>query len=85
MSEGLAPVVRLGHDLVRNFENLPPDKAAVELATHIKKFWEPRMRADLVARVRHGESDLPPLLVLAAQDLVNDEVDQAEVKEPSGG
>ena len=85
MSEGVAPVVRLGQDLVRNFENLPPEKAAVELATHIKKFWEPRMRADLVDRVRRGEPTLPPLLVRAAEDLVDDDVDEAEVRQPSGG
>ncbi|MFQ6172650.1 formate dehydrogenase subunit delta [Oryzobacter sp. R7] len=85
MSEGLPPVVRLGYDLVRNFEHLPPEKAAVELATHIRKFWEPRMRADLLARVRRGEPDVPPLLVLATEHLVDDHVDRAEVKEPSGG
>lgn len=85
MSEGLAPVVRLGHDLVRNFESLPVEKAATEIATHIKKFWEPRMRHDLVARVRGGDTTLPPLLVQAARDLVDDDVDEAEVREPSGG
>jgi formate dehydrogenase subunit delta len=85
VSEGVAPVVRLGQDLVRNFENLPPEKAAVELATHIKKFWEPRMRADLVDRVRRGEPTLPPLLVRAAEDLVDDDIDEAEVRQPSGG
>ena len=42
----MPPVVRLGHDLVRNFEALPPDRAAVEIATHIRKFWEPRMRRE---------------------------------------
>lgn len=85
MSEGPPPVVRLGHDLVRNFEHLPTEKAAVELATHIKKFWEPRMRHELVARVRGGDPTLHPLLVRAAEDLVDDEVDAAEVREPSGG
>ncbi len=82
---GEPPVVRLGHDLVRNFEALPPDKAAVEIATHIRKFWEPRMRHELVARVRWGDTSLHPLLVLAAGDLVDGEVDRSEVKEPSGG
>ena len=85
MSTGLPPVVRLGHDLVRNFEHLPPEKAAVELATHIKKFWEPRMRHELVARVRRGDTSLPPLLVRAAEDLVDNDVDEVEVREPSGG
>ena len=82
---GVPPVVRLGHDLVRNFEALPPEKAAVEIATHIRKFWEPRMRQDLIARVRWGDTTLHPLLVRAAESLVDGDVDRAEVKEPSGG
>lgn len=85
MSHEVAPVVRLGHDLVRNFEALPEDKAAVEIATHIRKFWEPRMRQELLARVRWGDSTLHPLLVRAAGDFVDGDVDHAEVREPSGG
>lgn len=85
MSGSVPPVVRLGHDLVRNFEALPREKAAEEIATHIKKFWEPRMRHELLARVRRGDTDLHPLLVRAAEDLVDGDIDRAEVKEPSGG
>ncbi len=85
MSGDVAPVVRLGHDLVRNFEALPPGKAAEEVATHIRKFWDPRMRHDLLARVRRGDTDLHPLLVRAAEDLVDGDVDRAEIREPSGG
>ena len=84
MSGGEAPVIRLGHDLVRNFAALPPEKAAEEIATHIKKFWEPRMRRDLVARVRAGEVD-DALLAQAAEDLLEGDVDREEVREPSGG
>ena len=57
---GVPPVVRLGHDLVRNFEALPPDQAAVEIATHIRKFWEPRMRQELLARIRWGDTTPAP-------------------------
>ncbi len=85
MSHEVPPVVRLGHDLVRNFEALGPEKAAYEIATHIRKFWEARMRADLAARVRSGDPTLHPLLVRAAQDLVDDDYDRAEVSESSGG
>ena len=79
------PVVRLGHDLVRNFEALPPEQAATEIATHIRKFWEPRMRQDLLARIRWGDTTLHPLLVKAAEDLVDGDIDRSEVREPSGG
>lgn len=85
MSGSVPPVVRLGLDLVRNFESLPREKAAEEIATHIKKFWEPRMRHELLARIRRGDTELHPLLVRAAEDLVDGDIDRAEVREPSGG
>lgn len=84
-SHHVPPVVRLGHDLVRNFEALPPDEAASEIATHIRKFWDPRMRQELLARIRRGDSDLHPLLVNAAENLVDGDVDRGEIREPSGG
>ena len=85
MSDDVAAVVRLGPDLVRNSEVLPEDEASVEIATHIRKFWEPRMRHELLARVRWGDTTLHPLLVAAAGDLVDGEVDRSEIREPSGG
>lgn len=84
-AHGESPVIRLGHDLVRNFEALPAEKAAEEIATHIRKFWEPRMRQELLAHVRWGDTAMHPLLVRAAEDLVDGEVDRDEVREPSGG
>ena len=85
MSGDVPPVVRLGQDLVRNFEVLPPEEAATEIATHIRKFWDPRMRQDLLARIRWGDTSLHPLLVRAAEDLVDGDVDREEIREPSGG
>ena len=43
------------------------------------------MRQELLARVRWGDVTLHPLLVRAAEDLVDGDVDRSEVKEPSGG
>ena len=40
---------------------------------------------ELLARVRWGDTTLHPLLVAAAADLVDGEVDRAEIREPSGG
>ncbi len=85
MSGDLPAVIRLGHDLVRNFEALPRQKAAEELATHIRKFWEPRMRRELLGYVEAGDSRVGDLLTDAVQDLREDDVDEAEIREPSGG
>ena len=73
MSTDVPAVVRTGHDLVRNLGHLPPETATMEIATHIRKFWEPRMRHELLARVRWGDTTLHPLLVAAADDLVDGE------------
>jgi formate dehydrogenase subunit delta len=81
----LPPVLRLGHDLVRNFEALPPDKAASEIATHIRKFWDPRMRRELLGFVDAGDVRVGDLLAAAAGDLREGEVDHGEVRQPSGG
>lgn len=79
------PVVRLGHDLVRAFEHLPREQAAEEIATHIAKFWEPRMRHDLMTHIRWMDMDLHPLLVSAAEHFVDGDIDRAELRKPSGG
>ncbi len=85
MSGDLPPVIRLGHDLVRNFEALPPGEAATEVATHVRKFWDPRMRRELLGYVDAGDPRVGSLLNAAAEELRRGEVDRAEVREPSGG
>ena len=85
MSGDLPPVIRLGHDLVRNFEALPPPKAAEEIAAHVRKFWEPRMRRELLGYLDAGDARMDPLLVAAAEALREGEIDRGEVREPSGG
>ena len=64
MSEDLPAVIRLGADLVRNFEAVAPDDAAEHVAEHIRRFWEPRMRRELLDDPRVG-----PLLARAAERL----------------
>ncbi len=85
MTGDLPAVIRLGHDLVRNFEALPPEKAAEEVATHIRKFWEPRMRRELLGYVDAGDARVGDLLAEAAEDLRKGDVDREELREPSGG
>lgn len=67
-----APVMRLGSEIARQFESWPDrDVAATEIAAHITKFWEPRMRQDLIGLVRQGEAGVPPLLAMAAGRLAD--------------
>ena len=40
----------------------PVDVAAASVATHLRNFWDPRMRADLVAYVDSAPRDLDPIV-----------------------
>ena len=75
----------MGADLVRAFEVMGPEQAPVEIATHIKKFWDPRMRHELMAHIRLGDMSLPPLLVSAAEHLIDEDYDKAKARASSGG
>ena len=69
MTAAEPPVLRLGRDIVRQFEHLPHDAAVEQVATHLARFWDPRMRAELDALVRRGDPDVDPLLAAAAARL----------------
>jgi len=81
----LAPEVRLGNDIARQFAHLPEREAAERIATHIEKFWAPRMRRRLVELADPADPDLDPLLLHAVSCMVLDDVDQTELRFPSGG
>ena len=52
------------------FESWPePEQAATEVASHLRRFWAPQMRARLVAHTRAGGDGLSPLLRKALQSL----------------
>jgi formate dehydrogenase subunit delta len=63
------PHVRLANDIAAQFHARPPDEAAEMVATHIRQFWDPRMRAQLLAHVDAGGAGLDPLAVDAAHRL----------------
>jgi formate dehydrogenase subunit delta len=43
-----SPELRLLGDITEQFRHLPLDRAAEQVATHIRQFWDPRMRAELM-------------------------------------
>lgn len=85
MSTAELGVVRLSRELARNFSAQPGIDPADAMAVHIMKFWEPRMQTELLDLVRAGDSSLDPLAVAAARQMVTDDLDEDEVREPSGG
>jgi formate dehydrogenase subunit delta len=63
-------LVRMANQIAQFFEPYPHDEALEGVADHIKKFWDPRMRADLFAALDKGAVDgLHPLALEAAKKL----------------
>ena len=88
MSEGLPPEIRMGNDIARQFGHLGAEEAAVQVGTHLEKFWETRMRRHLHDLLAPGSSyldDADPLLVAGLRRLERDQTDDAERRKPTGG
>ncbi len=56
------------------FFDAEPDKAeaAKNVATHLRRFWDPRMRRQIVAHYREGGAGLNPLVRSAIALLAED-------------
>ena len=78
-------VIRMGHDITRQFSHLSHDEAVKEVSAHILKFWEPRMRAELRRCVAAGDHDLEPIRAEAVRTWPDEQATQADRHEPSGG
>lgn len=64
-------LVKMANDIARFFEADPDRAAAIEgVAGHLRRFWEPRMRRELIAHVDEtGGADLRPLVVEAVRTI----------------
>ena len=57
----------MANQIAANFHLHPADQAANEVATHIRSFWAPSMRADLLAYVEGGGPGVDPIVVAALE------------------
>ena len=57
-------LVRLANRIADFFESLPDrEEALSEVASHLRKFWDPRMRAQILALLQTSEAeDMHPLV-----------------------
>jgi formate dehydrogenase subunit delta len=62
-------VVRLANDIAAQFRHLPPDEAAAEVANHIRRFWDPRMRLALLELADHEQAGLDADVMAAVRVL----------------
>jgi formate dehydrogenase subunit delta len=66
-------LVMMANQIGNFFISQGPDKAAAEIAAHLKKFWEPRMRAAIIAHLRAGGEGLKPEVRLAIEELAREQ------------
>ena len=58
-------MVRMANQIATFFNGEGPDASVKDAAEHINKFWDPRMRAVLLAHLAKGGEGLDPTIVKA--------------------
>jgi formate dehydrogenase subunit delta len=62
-------LVYMANQIGKFFASQGPDHAVQGTAEHLKKFWDPRMRADIVSHLDAGGSGLDPVVRRAIEQL----------------
>jgi formate dehydrogenase subunit delta len=58
-------LIRMANQIAAYFEAYPRTEALDGIANHIKNFWNPRMRKQLVEYIEGGAEELSPLVTSA--------------------
>jgi formate dehydrogenase subunit delta len=64
---GTPPYARLANEIAVQFTRRPFEEASEAVAAHIRKFWDPRMRGQLMAHAVAGGEGLHPIAAKAAE------------------
>lgn len=64
-----ADLVRMVNQIAANLAYLGDEEAAVMVAAHVRSFWAPPMRADLLQLAVSGEGGLGPIALQACRIL----------------
>jgi formate dehydrogenase subunit delta len=62
-------LVYMANQIAKYFVSQGQDQAVAGTADHIKKFWDPRMRAAIFAHLETGGADLDPVARQAVEKL----------------
>lgn len=62
-------MVLMANQIAQFFGAYPPERAVPDIADHIMKFWEPRMRRQLLEHVAQGGAGLHHLVLDAAKSV----------------
>jgi formate dehydrogenase subunit delta len=66
-------LIHMANQIGKFFQSQGPDKAVPGIAEHIRKFWDPRMRAAISAHLDAGGAGLDPQVRHAVAALRNAE------------
>lgn len=71
-------LVMMANQIADFFQSYPDAEAIDGIATHVRKFWDPRMRRGIFAHLDAGGDGLKPLALAALQRLA---AEQPHLKE----
>jgi formate dehydrogenase subunit delta len=71
-------LVYMANQIGKFFQNQGHDKAVPGIAEHIKKFWDPRMRAAIFAHLKAGGAGLDPVARMALEQLAGTKTEATE-------
>lgn len=59
-------IVKMANQIGQFFESEPDqNQAVIDVASHLKRFWDPRMRKAIVRHVQNGGEGLLPIVMKA--------------------
>lgn len=53
-------LVMMANQISRFFAHRGPERAPLDIADHLRKFWDPRMRREIIAHWEKGGEGLDP-------------------------
>jgi len=65
-------LTRMANEIGKFFRHRPEPRAIADTADHIKKYWDPRMRREIVAHLEAGGAGLDPIVRRAVSDIAAD-------------
>ena len=71
-------LISMANQIADFFKSYPEGEAVEGIATHIEKFWDPRMRRGIYAHLNKGGAGLHPLTLKALQQLAAKQPDLAK-------
>ena len=62
-------LVRMANQIADYYQAYPEDEAVAGIASHIRSFWDPRMRSVLEGYVAGGGDGVKPLVLKAVEQM----------------